>query len=127
MLKINELYPFSPPPFFKKHMTNLTYNLSYWERESFFKDIDVAIIGSGIVGLNAALHLKNLDKNLRVIIVERGSLPIGASTRNAGFACFGSLTELLSDIELRGEDETLAVVEKRWRGLAALRKTLGAE
>lgn len=106
-------------------MAKFDYSLSYWERESFFKNIDIAVIGSGIVGLNAAIHLKNIDKNLRVIVVERGSLPIGASTRNAGFACFGSLTELIADIETRGEDETLAVVEKRWRGLAALRKTLG--
>lgn len=103
----------------------LRYNLSYWERETFFKDFDVAVIGSGIVGLSAAMRLKALDPRLRVAIFERGTLPAGASTRNAGFACFGSMTELLDDMALRGEDEVLSVVEKRWRGLQALRQLVG--
>ncbi|MCB0576382.1 MAG: FAD-binding oxidoreductase, partial [Saprospiraceae bacterium] len=54
----------------------LKYNLSYWERETFFQPIDVAVIGSGIVGLAAALHLKQLDPKLQVAILERGPLPI---------------------------------------------------
>ncbi len=106
-------------------MKKLTYSLSFWERETFFKGIDVAVVGSGIVGLAAAIHLKRKNPALNVVVLERGPLPIGASTRNAGFACIGSMTELLADIELRGEDEVLAVVEKRWRGLAALRSLLG--
>ncbi len=68
------------------------YELSYWEQESFFKGIDVAVIGSGIVGLTAAIHLKTLEPHSRIVVLERGALPTGASTRNAGFACFGSLT-----------------------------------
>lgn len=105
----------------------IQYELSYWERETFLKNIDVAIIGSGIVGLTAAIQLKTADPNLRVVIVERGALPIGASTRNAGFACFGSLTELLDDLTHMTEDEVLGVVEKRWRGLQQLRELVGDE
>lgn len=101
------------------------YNLSYWERETFFKDYDVAVIGSGIVGLTAAMHLKTLDPALRVVVLERGALPAGASTRNAGFACFGSMSELLDDMTRLTEDEVLAVVEKRWRGLQRLRAVVG--
>ena len=59
-------------------------NLSFWERESFLSNIDVAIIGSGLVGLSAAIHLKEKHPNLQVVIFERGALPTGASTRNAG-------------------------------------------
>lgn len=103
----------------------LTYNLSYWERETFFKDIDLVVIGSGIVGLSAAIHAKTTNPSLQVAIFERGSLPAGASTRNAGFACFGSMTELIDDLERMTEDEVLAVVEKRWRGLQLLRATIG--
>lgn len=102
-----------------------TYKLSYWEQESFLKDIDIAVIGSGIVGLNAAIHLKNTNPRLQVAIFERGMLPTGASTRNAGFACFGSMTELLEDARNMGEDKMLAVVEKRLRGLQALRSLVG--
>jgi len=100
-------------------------NLSYWEKESFFKNIDVAIIGSGIVGLSAAIRLKELSPKLKIMILERGSLPIGASTRNAGFACFGSMTELLDDLETQSEDVVFSLVEKRWKGLLKLRNKVG--
>ncbi|MGK0365393.1 MAG: gamma-glutamylputrescine oxidase [Saprospiraceae bacterium] len=100
-------------------------NLSFWEKETFFKDIDYAIVGSGIVGLNAAITLKEKYPRRKVVIFERGALPIGASTRNAGFACFGSLTELLDDLNQQSEDEVMALVEKRWQGLERLRERCG--
>jgi gamma-glutamylputrescine oxidase len=101
--------------------------LSYWEYQSFFRDIDVLIIGSGIVGLHAALTCQETDPNLRVVVVERGALPQGGSTRNAGFACFGSMTELLEDLENMGEEATWQLVENRWRGLQKLMQRLGPE
>jgi len=100
-------------------------NLSFWEKETFFKDIDYAIVGSGIVGLNAAITLKEKYPRRKVVILERGVLPIGASTRNAGFACFGSLTELSDDLRQQSEDEVMALVEQRWRGLTRLRERCG--
>ncbi len=100
-------------------------SLSFWEKESFFKNIDIAIIGSGIVGLNAALRLKEIDTNLNISVFERGALPEGASTRNAGFACFGSVTELLDDLETRPEDEVFSLVERRYKGLLKLRQRVG--
>ena len=103
----------------------MQYTLSYWERETFYRDIDIAVIGSGIVGLAAAIHLRTLDPNARVAVLERGILPVGASTRNAGFSCFGSMTELLDDLTHMSEDDVLAVVEKRWTGLQRLRALTG--
>jgi gamma-glutamylputrescine oxidase len=100
-------------------------NLSFWEQSVYFKDIDVAIIGSGIVGLNAALNLKKKNKKLKIIVLERGILPMGASSKNAGFACFGSPTELAEDLKKYSEDEVVKLVEKRWKGLERLRKNLG--
>jgi hypothetical protein len=99
--------------------------LSYWERESFFSNIDIVIIGSGIVGLNAALHLKLKTPLLNILVLERGVLPYGASTRNAGFACFGSVSELLDDLSKHEENEVFALVERRWKGLQRLRQNLG--
>jgi gamma-glutamylputrescine oxidase len=98
---------------------------SFWERESFWKSADVIILGSGIVGLNAAIHLKRKSPNLRVTVLERGFLPYGASTRNAGFACFGSASELIADLKIQGESEVLQLVEKRWKGLQRMRHLLG--
>jgi gamma-glutamylputrescine oxidase len=99
--------------------------LSYWEQQSFFDHIDIAIIGSGIVGLNAAIRLKEHSKYLNVVVIERGFLPYGASTRNAGFACFGSISELMDDLENSSEEEVFALVERRFKGLTRLRERVG--
>ncbi len=103
----------------------MAHNLSFWETDTYFSNIDVAIIGSGIVGLNTALYLKLKQPTLKIIILERGFLPCGASTKNAGFACFGSPTELLDDLKTSSEDKVFGLVEKRWLGLQRLRKNLG--
>lgn len=101
------------------------YTPSFWEKNTIFSNIDVCIIGSGIVGLNTAIHLKSGDPELNVMVVERGFLPYGASTRNAGFACFGSLTELLDDLTKESEEEVMKRVEMRYTGLQNLRALLG--
>ncbi len=98
---------------------------SFWEKDSFLKRADLVIIGSGIVGLNAALSAKKQDKSLRIVVLERGFLPTGASTRNAGFACFGSMTELLDDLETQSEDTVFGLVERRFAGLQRLRERVG--
>jgi len=95
--------------------------LSYWEKASFFT-FDIGIIGSGIVGLTAAIALKQQYKNLSVAIFERGFLPSGASTKNAGFACFGSISELIEQEKSIGSDGLHRLIEKRWKGLLKLRK-----
>lgn len=100
--------------------------LSYWERETYFEGLDLLIVGGGIVGLSAALQLKLRRPSLKILVVDRGTfLPYGASTRNAGFACFGSITELLDDLRVQSEDEVLRLVEKRYAGLRLLRDTIG--
>jgi len=101
------------------------YQTSYWEDESFLKDIDYAIVGSGIVGLNSALKLRELHAEAKIVILERGFLPSGASTKNAGFACFGSPSEILSDLKNLSEDRVFSIVEQRLRGLEKLRNTVG--
>ena len=100
-------------------------DLSFWERDTYFSNIDILIIGSGIVGLSAALEVKQQNPNLKVLIIERGFLPSGASSKNAGFSCFGSVSELLDDLTHTSEDVVFSLVEKRWRGLQQLRKNLG--
>ena len=100
-------------------------NFSYWERTAFIDNADVIIIGSGLVGLSAALHLKARDPGLKVLVLERGFLPSGASTKNAGFACFGTVSEQLASLTHSTEDEVARLVNYKWRGLQRLRQNLG--
>lgn len=97
--------------------------ISLWEKESFYAPSDVIILGGGFVGLWSAYYLKKKDPKLKVTIVERGTIPTGASTRNAGFACFGSVTELIRDTAMMGEEQMMWLVEMRYRGILKIRKT----
>ena len=100
-------------------------NYSYWELKEWFTNIDFTIVGSGIVGLNCALELKKKHPKAKIVILEKGMLPQGASTKNAGFACFGSLSELIDDLKTHTDEEVFNLVDKRWKGLQLLRKNLG--
>ncbi|MBJ6368408.1 NAD(P)/FAD-dependent oxidoreductase [Snuella sedimenti] len=100
-------------------------NLSYWEIKSWLTNVDYTVIGSGIVGLNCALYLRERFPKANILILERGMLPQGASTKNAGFACFGSLSELLDDLKTHSETDVLQLVKRRVEGLQLLRQTLG--
>jgi glycine/D-amino acid oxidase-like deaminating enzyme len=118
-------------PIFKRHKKitihlSMLQNLSYWEKKNFFH-ADVIIIGSGIVGLNAAITIKSTNPKTSVLILERGFLPSGASTKNAGFACFGSISELIEQEKLSGTDGLHQLISKRWKGLLKLRDLLGDE
>jgi glycine/D-amino acid oxidase-like deaminating enzyme len=99
--------------------------LSYWELKNWFTNVDYTIVGSGIVGLHTALRLREKYPDSKILILEKGILPQGASTKNAGFACFGSLSEIINDLKSHTEEEVIQLIQKRWSGLQLLRKRLG--
>ena len=99
--------------------------VSFWEKQSFYSPKDVIIVGAGLAGLWSALELHKRNPKLKILILERGVLPQGASTRNAGFACFGSPTELLHDAQTLGEDKMWETVEMRYRGIEKIRSSFG--
>lgn len=99
--------------------------VSYWERESFLEKRNYIIVGSGIVGLTCALELKQLNPQASITILEKGFLPAGASTKNAGFTCFGSPSELLDDLNHLNAEDVFKLVENRVNGLAKLRRIVG--
>lgn len=98
---------------------------SIWETKHFHRTPDLVVVGAGIVGLFTALFYKRTHPHHLVQVLERGPFPSGASVKNAGFACFGSPSELLADLDQEGTDAMLARVENRWRGLLELRAELG--
>ena len=104
---------------------NKNINYSYWELKQYFTEFDLIVIGAGIVGLSSAISYKNKNKKAKILILERGLLPNGASTKNAGFACFGSSSELLDDLSKNNSETIWETVLMRWQGLQILRKRLG--
>jgi glycine/D-amino acid oxidase-like deaminating enzyme len=98
---------------------------SFWEKETFLKSYDLIIIGAGITGLSSALFYRRHHPGARILVLDKGSIPEGASTRNAGFACVGSITEHVSDMEKETEEKIKERIQRRYRGLHLLRRTLG--
>ncbi len=99
--------------------------LSYWEIKNWFSNVDYTIVGSGIVGLHTAIRLRERFPKAKILILEKGVLPQGASTKNAGFACFGSVSEIIDDLKIHTEEEVIQLIQKRYSGLQLLRKNLG--
>jgi gamma-glutamylputrescine oxidase len=105
-------------------MLNIEH-LSFWEKQTYIEEIDFLIVGAGIVGYSTAIHLREKYPNASILILERGYLPSGASSKNAGFACFGSATELLDDLDQMDENTVWTTVKKRWEGLNYLKSIIG--
>lgn len=92
-------------------------SLSVWEKQTWFQGADIVIAGAGVLGLWTAIEIKRRKPQWRVVVAEANAVPLGASTRNAGFACFGSPGELWHDIQLLGEEKAMQIVLQRWLGI----------
>jgi gamma-glutamylputrescine oxidase len=99
--------------------------LSYWEKDIFKPHYDFLIVGAGFSGLWLAFFLKKNKPNAKIAIFEKGVLPHGASTKNAGFACFGSPTELLENVKDLGWEKTLEWTKKRYEGIELIKHNFG--
>lgn len=99
---------------------------SYWEQKNFLR-YDLIVVGAGFTGLSTAIHFQKKHPKAQILVLERGIFPAGASTKNAGFACFGSLTEILDDLWSMTQDEVIQLVERRYLGLKSIRREFGDE
>ncbi len=97
---------------------------SYWEKQWLAARADITIIGAGLVGSFSALALSRTYPRASIQIVDAHAIPQGASTKNAGFICTGSASELLSNINEQGADELWTLVERRWKGRLLLQEFL---
>lgn len=73
------------------------------------------------MGLTCAITLKSKHPQARVVVIERGIWPAGASIKNAGFACFGSVSEILDDAQTHSEQELIGLIRQRAQGLERLK------
>lgn len=95
---------------------------SFWQSLKPSLHFDMLIIGAGFTGLHAAIAFKKKNPQARVCILDRAFGIKAASVRNAGFACFGSPSELLADIARMGTENALELLEKRRKGIRYLQK-----
>ncbi|PCJ65220.1 MAG: FAD-dependent oxidoreductase [Bacteroidetes bacterium] len=100
-------------------------NYSYWEKEYLLADIDYLVIGMGLVGLQTAINLKEKEPTAKVVVIDRHAWGLGASTRNAGFACFANVSEILDDLQNDTPENVYGTIKKRYQGLQKLRSKFG--
>jgi hypothetical protein len=98
-----------------------THMLSFWEQQTYL-EYDFIVVGAGIMGCSVAYELRLKYPKARIVVLERGLFPTGASTKNAGFACFGSPTEMISDFKLHGTQKSVGYYLKPIRRIKDLNR-----
>ncbi len=87
------------------------------EREAM--EVDVVIVGAGPAGLSAAIRLKQLDPDLNVVVLEKGS-EVGAHILSGAVVDPSGLNALIPDWRDKGAPLNTAVTEDQflWLGQA---------
>jgi gamma-glutamylputrescine oxidase len=97
-------------------------NFSFWEYDRWFRNIDLLVIGAGITGCLSAYFWKKKFPRDRVLVIDKNPLPCGATLRNAGFLCFGSVSEYLDDKSKHSEDYAAQLMLDRYEGIQIIKE-----
>jgi glycine/D-amino acid oxidase-like deaminating enzyme len=100
---------------------------SFWELDRYAGPWDYAVIGAGITGLNAALEIKIQEPRSRVLVLEARQTGAVASSRNAGFLCLGSPSEMCALLDAQGETAWLHWTAAKWAGIQRLLRLMGSK
>lgn len=105
----------------------MSMEFSHWEQEIITSRKGAIVVGAGLVGLSAAIEIKRREPSISVWVIDRQVVGAAASTRNAGFACFGSVSEIINDLDHYREEDVIKILYKRRRGISSLLKRFGAK
>jgi gamma-glutamylputrescine oxidase len=94
---------------------------SGWEYLDFQNKFDVVIVGGGYSGLWIACDLRKAYPHYRIAVLERNVAGAAASSKNAGFACAGSASEVLADVDRMGFDRATELLHMRLQGIERIR------
>ncbi len=98
------------------------YKASYWDYDAIFPErLDYCIVGAGFTGIGMAMGLREKLPDAHILIIEQLPMGTAASTKNAGFLCFGSPSEVLDAMTTIGEKDAMSDIRKRWEGAAFLK------
>jgi glycine/D-amino acid oxidase-like deaminating enzyme len=101
--------------------------LSFWELKALGGPWDFVVVGCGVTGLHAGIELKKQQPRLKVLILENRILGAVASTRNAGFLCLGSPSEIQADQLKLGENGLIELLSTKWAGIQRTLHLLGGK
>ncbi|MEO5665791.1 MAG: FAD-binding oxidoreductase [Nocardioides sp.] len=87
--------------------------------------VDVAVVGAGLTGLSAALHLAR--KGAQVAVLERDTVAFGASGRNGGMATTGLSIGFRDAIERYGFESASAMFLAYNDAIDSVEKLVGEE
>ena len=98
------------------------FSHSFWEKKNPGINSDICIVGGGFTAAWTAFFLSKNNPDVRITIIDAMKGSRAASTRNAGFLCYGSPSEILADIESMGEKEAINLLSLRVKGLGLIKK-----
>jgi glycine/D-amino acid oxidase-like deaminating enzyme len=95
---------------------------SHWRRNPrpSVIDCDIVVVGAGVCGVSAAIHLNR--RGARVTVIDRGAVGNGASQRNAGFLMRGAADNYAAAVRQYGRDRARALWRWTEENLAGLRE-----
>lgn len=82
-------------------------------------ECDLCVVGGGVCGVSAALHAQR--RGLKVEVLERGAVAVGASGRNAGFLMRGAADHYADAVRLYGRERARAIWRLTEQNLEGLR------
>jgi len=106
---------------------NATPQPGYLDTVQGTEHADIAIVGGGLTGLSTAYHVLAHHPDLRVVVLEAGSIGSGASSRNTGMLGPGVGQNLLGLVARLGDDAAEGLYRQTLRAITVVEALVATE